>query len=310
MNNEYIWSEIFRPELVKDCILPNDLKNTFQSFVDSGNVKNLLLWGSSGVGKTTVALAMLKELNAEYYFINASLNGGIDTLRNDIQNFASTVSFFGGRKYVILDEADRLTRDTQEALRGFMQEFSGNVSFILTCNFINKIIDPLQGRCSVIEFKIPTEEREKLAMKFYKRVQTILEKNDIEYEPAAVCEVISKYFPTWRRAIEELQGYSANGKIDSGVLARLRDSSIEVLIEYLKNKDFKEARKWVAEQTIDSSSIFRQFYDEAYDYLKEDSVPQLVLHIGKYQDYASRVADQEINLMSFLTEVMMDCEFK
>lgn len=310
MNDEYIWEECYRPKTVKECILPVELKKLFQGFVDSKKIPNMTLTGTQGTGKTTVARAMLDEIGADYIFINGSLDGSIDTLRNEIPNFASSVSFTGGRKYIILDEADHLSNAFMDALRGFTDEFASNVSFILTCNFINKIISPLQSRCPVIEFKIPVEEREKLALKFYKKVQFILEDKKIEYDPASVAALITRFFPDWRRVIGELQKYSINGKIDSGILANLRDSSVDTLIVHLKKKNFKEVRKWAAEQNSDVAVIFRQLYDESEQFLKEESIPQLILYIAKYQDMASHVADQEINLVAFLVECMIDLEYK
>jgi DNA polymerase III delta prime subunit len=309
MIEEYIWTEKYRPTSIEDCILPVALKKEFQEFVKSKNIPDLLLCGNSGLGKTTVAKAMLEEIGADYIFINASMNGSIDTLRNEIQNFASTVSFSGGRKYVILDESDAISRIFQDSLRGFVEEFASTCSFILTCNFPNKIIDALHSRCSRFDFIIPGEEKEKIALKFYRRVQMILEKEKVEYDSGTVVSLITHYFPDFRRTINELQRYSISGKIDSGILANLRDESIDTLIGYLKDKNFKEVRKWTAEQTSDSSVIFRQLYDEADSFLKSDSIPQLILYIAKYQESAAIVADSEINLVAFFVECMCDLSF-
>lgn len=312
MLEDYLWVEKYRPSTVEETILPVELKETFSKFVENKNVPNLILSGGPGVGKTTVAKAMLEELGCSYIVINGSMNGNIDTLRDEIQRFASTVSFVGGRKYVILDEADYLNaQSTQPALRNFMEEYSANCGFILTCNFPNRIISPLHSRCSVIEFKISKQEKAKMATQFLQRIVQILKNESVEFDKRVVAELITKHFPDWRRVLNELQRYSANGKIDSGILATVKNQSVNDLIEILKRKDFSEMRKWVA-QNIDSdpSSFFRSLFDSMEDFLTSDSIPQLVLHMGRYQYQSAFVADQEINLVAFLTEVMVDCEFK
>ena len=311
MNEEYLWVEKFRPKTVQETILPEALKATFQEFVNQGNIPNLLLSGSAGCGKTTIARAMLEELGCDYIVINGSMNGNIDTLRNDIKSFASSISLTGGRKYVILDEADYLNANsTQPALRNFMEEFSKNCGFILTCNFKNRIIEPLQSRCSVIDFKISKKEMPALAMQFMKRVAGILDKQGIEYDKAVVAEVIKKHFPDWRRVLNELQRYSATGRIDSGMLANLQEASFKSLINHLKDRDFTSMRKWVAENIdTDSVAIFRTLYDTASETMEKNSVPQLVLILAKYQYQAAFVADHEINLVSCLTEIMIECKF-
>lgn len=311
VREEFLWVEKYRPKTIDDAVLPADLKNTFQQFVDQGNIPNLLLSGSAGVGKTTVARAMLEQLGCNYIVINGSMNGNIDTLRNDIQAFASTVSFKGGRKYVILDEADYLNANsTQPALRNFMEEFSRNCGFILTCNFKNRIIEPLQSRCSVIEFKISKKDMPKLAAQFMKRAQTILETERVEFDRSVLAEVIQRHFPDWRRVLNELQRYSATGKIDSGILSRLEDESFSALVQTLKKKDFNGMRKWVGENSdSDSSVLFRKLYDEAYELVKPNSIPQLVLILSDYQYKSSFAANQEINLAAALTHVMADVEF-
>lgn len=313
MREDYLWVEKYRPRKIADTILPPDLQQTFQKFVDDQNVPNLLLTGRAGVGKTTVARAMLEEIGADYIVINGSMNGNIDTLRNDILNFASTVSFSGGRKYVILDEADYLNpNSTQPALRNFMEEYSKNCGFILTCNFKNKIIEPLHSRCGVIEFTVAKEHRPKLAARFYRRVVDILSFEQVEFEPKAVAGVIEKHFPDWRRVLNELQRYSINGKIDSGILSNLEEGTFNTLVDYLKNKQFTNMRKWVGENSsMDSAELFRKLYDSSAKIMDDSSsVAQLILILAEYQHKAALVADQEINLAACLTQIMAECTFK
>jgi DNA polymerase III delta prime subunit len=311
MLEEFLWVEAYRPKTVQETILPESLKATFQEFVNQGNIPNLLLSGSAGCGKTTIARAMLEELGCDYIVINGSMNGNIDTLRNDIKSFASSVSLTGGRKYVILDEADYLNANsTQPALRNFMEEFSKNCGFILTCNFKNRIIEPLQSRCSVIDFKISKKEMPALAMQFMKRVAGILDKQGVEYDKAVVAEVIKKHFPDWRRVLNELQRYSATGRIDSGMLSNMQEATFKSLVGFLKERDFTSMRKWVGENIdTDSVAIFRTLYDTAYEHMEKNSVPQLVIILAKYQYQAAFVADHEINLVSCLTEIMIECKF-
>lgn len=311
MLNEFLWVEKYRPKTIEDSILPDHLKQTFQEFVNQGNIPNLLLSGSAGCGKTTVARAMLEELGCEYIVINGSLNGNIDTLRNEIMQFASSVSLMGGRKYVILDEADYLNpNSTQPALRNFMEEFSRNCGFILTCNFKNRIIEPLQSRCSVVEFKIKKTDLPSLAMQMMKRLRQILELEGIEYDKAVLAELIKKHYPDWRRVINELQRYSATGRIDSGLLANITESSYKDLVRFLKEKDFTNTRKWVAENIdTDATAIFRTLYDTASQYVAKNSIPNLVLILAKYQYQAAFVADHEINLTACLTEMMIELEY-
>jgi DNA polymerase III delta prime subunit len=312
MLQDFLWVEKYRPKTVEDTILPADLKATFQQFVEQKNVPNLILTGGPGVGKTTIAKAMLEELGCTYIVINGSMNGNIDTLRNEIKNFASTVSFSGGRKYVILDEADYLNpQSTQPALRNFMEEFSANCGFILTCNFLNRIIAPLHSRCSVVQFKINAADKPKLAGRFMKRVTGILEKENVEFELAVVAELIMKHFPDWRRVLNELQRYSATGKIDTGILANISSDNFKTLVERLKAKDFTGMRKWVAENLDNEPSVlFKRIFDNSNECLKADSVPRMVLLLADYQYKSAFVVDQEINFVAFLTEVMVDCEFK
>lgn len=311
-SEHFLWVEKYRPRSIDKTVLPQSLKSVFQQFVDQDNIPNLLLCGKAGVGKTTVARAMLDQLGCDYIVINGSMNGNIDTLRVEIKNFASTVSFAGGRKYVILDEADYLNANsTQPALRNFMEEFSKNCGFILTCNFRNKIIDPLQSRCSVVDFTIPKEERTKLAGQFYKLACNILEKENVEFEQPVVAEVIKKYFPDWRRVLNELQRYAATGKIDSGILSNFKQDSLKTVIKDMKDKNFTAVRRWVGENSdLDPATFYRELYDTAYDFLEVKSVPQLVLILADYQYKSAFVADQEINTAACLTEIMVECIFK
>jgi len=312
IRDDFLWVEKYRPRSIDSAILPPTLKTTFQQFVDQKNIPNLLLTGRAGIGKTTVARAMLEELQCDYIIINGSMNGNIDTLRSEIKDFASSISFSGGRKYVILDEADYLNpNSTQPALRNFMEEYSRNCGFILTCNFKNKIIEPLHSRCSVVEFKIDKEDKPKMASLFYKRVCNILEQESVNYDQKAVIEVITKFFPDWRRVLNELQRYSATGKIDSGILVNFSEENLKGLVELLKAKNFTEVRKWVAENNdLDQAVFFRKLYDTASHYLKPNSIPQLVITLADYQYKAAFVADHEINILACLTEIMAEGEFK
>ena len=311
MLEEFVWSEKYRPKTIADTILPEELKNTFQEFVTQGNIPNLLLTGPAGCGKTTVARAMLEEIGCDYIVINGSMNGNIDTLRNDIRRLASGISFTGGRKYVILDEADYLTQNTQAALRNFMEEFSKNCGFILTCNFKNRIIGAVaDSRCSVIDFKIKKTDLPSLAKQMMKRVMTILDQENVEYDKAAIAAVITKYHPDWRRTINEIQRYSVTGKIDSGIIANLSEVSMKTLIGFLKDRDFTSTRKWVAENIDnDAIALYRTLYDNASLYITKNTVPNLVLILAKYQYQHAFVADQEINLMACLTEMMVELEY-
>ena len=309
---EFLWVEKYRPKTIEDCVLPDELKSTFQKFVEKGEIPNLLLTGSAGVGKTTVARAMLEQIGADYIVINGSMNGNIDTLRNDILQFASSVSFGGGRKYVILDEADYLNANsTQPALRGFIEEFSNNCRFIFTCNFKNRIIEPLHSRCAVVEFKIENKEKATIAASFFKRVVNILKTENIEFDKAVVAELIGKHFPDYRRVLNELQRYSVSGKIDSGLLVNIGDESYTDLVKNLKAKNFTEVRKWVGKNSdVETTELFRHLYDKAVDYIEQSSIPQLVLVLAEYQYRAAFVADKEINIMAALTEVMGQLKFK
>ena len=307
-NSHFIWVEKYRPKTIEDTILPAELKATFQQFVDQKNIPNLILSGSAGVGKTTVARAMLEQLECDYIVINGSMNGNIDTLRNEILNFASSISLSGGRKYVILDEADYLNANsTQPALRNFMEEFSRNCGFILTCNFKNRIIEPLHSRCSVVDFKISKKDMAKLAMQFMKRVNFILNTENVKYESAVIAEVITKYFPDWRRVLNELQRYSATGSIDSGILANIQETNLRELIGFMKDKNFTEVRKWVKNNTdADVNNLYNQFYDSLVQFFQTKDIPMLVSLIAKFQYQNAFVANSEINFAAFIAEIMME----
>jgi DNA polymerase III delta prime subunit len=308
-----LWTEKYRPKTVSDTVLPHTLKSTFQSFVDNKTLPNLILAGSAGVGKTTIARAMLEELGCDYIVINGSMNGNIDTLRNEIQQFASTVSLVGGRKYVILDEADYLNpNSTQPALRNFMEEFSKNCGFILTCNFKNRIISPLHSRCSIIDFKLQNGDRPKMASEFFIRVTKILDNENITYDKKVIVEIITKYFPDNRRILNELQRYSVTGNIDIGILSNLGSESLKSLITRMKEKNFTEVRKWISQNLDnDTSIIFRNLYETAHEFLQNPTdIAQLILLLGEYQYKAAFVADQEINLAACFSEIMHNCKFK
>ena len=308
----FLWVEQYRPKTVDDCILPQSLKNTFKEFVESGNIPNIILSGGPGVGKTTIAKAVLDEIGATYMMINGSEESGIDVLRTKIKNFASTVSLEGGRKYLILDEADYLNpQSTQPALRGFIEEFHKNCGFILTCNYKNRIIQPLHSRCSTIDFNIPSSEKPTLAKQFMTRVISILDENKIEYEKRVVAEVINKHFPDWRRVLNELQRYSVSGKIDAGILVNISETNIKILMEEMKKKEFTNVRKWVVDNLDnDPTRLFRKLYDNLYNYVDGGSIPHVVVILGEYQYKSAFVADQEINLMACLTEIMGAAKFK
>ena len=309
---DFLWVEKYRPNSISGCILPNELKNTFTEIVKDKDIPNLILSGGPGVGKTTVAKAMIEEIGATYMMVNGSEESGIDTLRSKIKNFASTVSLEGGRKYIILDEADYLNpQSTQPALRGFMEEFHKNCGFILTCNYKNRLIQPLHSRCSVIDFVIPKNQKPKLASDFYDSIINILKKENIKFEPAVVRELLMKFFPDWRRVLNELQRYSVSGKIDAGILVNLSEVNINELIKSLKQKEFTNVRKWIVDNIDnDHTRIFRHIYDSLYDCVDTNSIPHAVLILADYSYKSAFVADQEINLLACLTELMGQCKFK
>jgi len=309
---EYLWVEKYRPKLISECILPESIKTTFQQMVDSGESQNLLLSGGAGCGKTTIAKALCNELETDYIMVNCSEDGNIDTLRTKIRNFASTVSITGGKKIVILDEFDYSNaQSTQPALRGFIEEFSENCRFILTCNFKNRIIEPLHSRCTLINFTVPKKEKPTLASQFMDRVKYVLDNEGILYEEKVLAQVILKHFPDFRRVLNELQRYSIGGTIDVGILSQIGEIHIKDLVSHMKSKDFTSARKWAVENLDNSpSELFRKVYDGLYDYLTPSSIPQAVLILAEYQYKSAFVADQEINLVACIVELMMGCEYK
>ncbi len=314
MRNEFLWVEKYRPQTIEDCILPESIKKTFQGFLSKGEVPNLLLAGPAGCGKTTVAKALCNELGVDVYVINGSDEGRfLDTVRNTAKNFASTVSLSSTarHKVIIIDEADNTTNDVQLLLRAFTEEFSGNCRFIFTCNFKNKIIEPLHSRCACIDFSTDRKSKPQLASKFFNRLKFILEREGVEADPKVLIELINKHFPDWRRVLNECQRYSSSGKIDAGILAQFSDVKVNDLIKHLKEKDFKEVRKWVVNNLDnDASVLLRRVYDALYGSLAPNSIPAAVLVIAKYQYQIAFVADQEINMLACLTEIMVECEFK
>ena len=308
----FLWVEKYRPKDVSSCILPKNLKDTFTEFVESETIPNLILSGGPGVGKTTIAKAMIEQIDATYMMINGSEESGIDVLRTKIKNFASTVSLEGGRKYLILDEADYLNpQSTQPALRGFMEEFHKNCGFILTCNYKNRLIEPIHSRCSVVEFTIPKSEKQKLSSEFMKRLINILETEKVEFDKRVIAEVINKHFPDWRRTLNELQRYAISGSIDAGMLVNLSNVNIKELMTFMKNKEFTNVRKWVVDN-LDSDPVhlLRSVYDNLYEYVDGSTIPHCVVVLGEYQYKSAFVADQEINVMACLTEMMARAKFK
>ena len=312
--SDFIWVEKYRPTTIDECILPKSIKKTFQDFVDRGEIPNMLLSGPPGIGKTTVAKALCNQLGADYYVINGSDEGRfLDTVRTNAKNFASTVSLTSESKHkvIIIDEADNTTSDVQLLLRASIEEFSKNCRFIFTCNYKNKIIDPLHSRCTVVDFSINKKDKPTIATQFFSRLTNILEEEKIDTDKKVVAQLINQHFPDWRRVLNECQRYSVSGKIDSGILAVFSDVAVNDLIKSLKEKNFSEVRKWVvANLDNDTSMLLRRIYDSLYDSLEHSTIPAAVLIIAKYQYQIAFVADQEINLLAALTEIMVECEFK
>jgi DNA polymerase III delta prime subunit len=314
MNSDFLWVAKYAPKTIEDCILPESTKKTFQDFLNKGEIPNMLLAGPPGIGKTTVAKALCNELGVDVYVINGSDEGRfLDTVRNNAKNFASTVSLSSDAKHkvVIIDEADNTGNDVQLLLRAFIEEFAGNCRFIFTCNYKNKIIEPLHSRCAVIDFSIKGKEKTALAGSFFKRLQNILDAEGVEFDQRVLAELINKHFPDWRRVLNECQRYSVGGKIDSGILAAFSDIAVNDLLQNLKEKNFPEVRKWVvANMDNDTTVLLRRIYDALYSALENNSIPAAVLVLAKYQYQSAFVADQEINMLACLTEVMVECEFK
>ena len=312
--SEFLWVEKYRPQKIEDCILPYDIKDTFRQIVQQGNIPNLLLSGTAGIGKTTVAKALCKELGVDYYVINGSDEGRfLDTVRSQAKNFASTVSLLGGSssKVIIIDEADNTTHDVQLLLRGFIEEFHKTCSFIFTCNFKNKIIEPIHSRCSCIDFQIQKSDKNQIMIQFFGRLIKILDDEGVTYDKNVLAQLIARYYPDWRRVLNELQRYAASGNIDTGILAAMIDSNINQLVDFLQRKDYGNVRKWVVDNLDnDPNIILRNLYDSLYSKLEPSSIPSAVLVIAKYQYQIAFVADQEINLLAALTEIMVECQFK
>ena len=312
--SDFIWVEKYRPQTIEDCILPESIKKTFMEFLNKGEIPNMLLAGPPGIGKTTVAKALCNELGVDFYVINGSDEGRfLDTVRNNAKNFASTVSLSSEAKHkvVIIDEADNTGNDVQLLLRAFIEEFAGNCRFIFTCNYKNKILEPLHSRCAVIDFSIRGKEKQQIAADFFQRINFILDKERIEADKKVLVELINKHFPDWRRVLNECQRYSVSGRIDSGILAAFSDVAVNELIKNLKDKNFPEGRKWVnSNMDNDTTVLLRRIYDNLYTSLVPSTVPAAVLVLAKYQYQAAFVADQEINMLACLTEIMVECEFK
>ena len=312
--SDFIWVEKYRPKTIDECILPESIKKTFKEFLNKGEIPNMLLAGPPGVGKTTVAKALCNELGVDFYVINGSDEGRfLDTVRNNAKNFASTVSLASEAKHkvIIIDEADNTGNDVQLLLRAFIEEFAGNCRFIFTCNYKNKILQPLHSRCAVVEFAIRGKEKQGIAAQFFKRLNHILEQERVESDKKVLVELINKHFPDWRRVLNECQRYSVSGVIDSGILATFSDVAVNDLVKNLKEKNFPEVRKWVnSNLDNDSSVLLRRIYDVLNESLVNSSIPAAVLIIARYQYQIAFVADQEINLLACLTEVMVECKFK
>ena len=309
-----LWVEQYRPQKIDDCILPANIKKAFKGFVEKGEIPNLLLTGTAGVGKTTIAKAVCDEIGASYIVINGSDEGRfLDTVRNRVRQFATTVSLTSGapHKVVIIDEADNTTPDVQLSLRTAVEEFHNNCRFIFTCNFQNKIIEPLHSRCTVVDFRIQKEQQQQLQGQFFMRLKQILDENKVEYQDKVIVKLIQRYYPDWRRLINEAQRHAATGKIDTDILCDIADVNLSQLMNSLKNKEFSTVRKWVVDNIDnDPNIVMRKIYDALYENIKPKYIPEVVLILAKYQYQIAFVADQEINLLACLTEVMMSCEFR
>jgi len=314
MNDDFLWVEKYRPKTIGDCILPKSIKKTFMELVNSGELPNLLLSGPPGIGKTTVAKALCHELGADYYVINGSDEGRfLDTVRNQAKNFASTVSLTSEsrHKVIIIDEADNTTHDVQLLLRANIEAFYNNCRFIFTCNYKNKIIEPLHSRCAVVDFGVTGKEKQLIAAGFFKRLTQILDTEGVEYEPKVAVELINKHFPDWRRVLNECQRYATSGRIDVGILADFTNVQVDELVTYISKKQFPNVRKWIVQNLDnDPNTILRKLYDSIYEHMKPKSIPEAVLIIAKYQYQSAFAADQEINLLAAMTEIMVNCEFK
>ena len=314
MSKDFLWVEKYRPSTVDDCILPDTIKTVFEGFLDQGEIPNLLLTGSAGVGKTTIAKALCEQLSASYIIINGSDEGRfLDTVRNRVRQFATTISLTSGasHKVVIIDEADNTTNDVQLSLRTAVEEFHGNCRFIFTCNFVNKIIEPLHSRCTVVDFRIKPDQAVQLQGEFFTRLKTILTHEQVEYEDKVLAKLVKRYYPDWRRLINETQRHSANGRIHSDILVDIADINLDALLTSLKKKEFTTVKNWVVQHLDnDPSMMMRKVYDSLYDVLKPASIPEAVLIIAKYMRDITIVPDQEINLLACLTEIMMSCEFR
>ena len=314
MSKEFLWVEKYRPNVVKDCILPDNIKEVFKGFVEQGELPNLLLSGTAGVGKTTIAKALCDEIGASYIIINGSDEGRfLDTVRNRVRQFATTISLTSGasHKVVIIDEADNTTNDVQLSLRTAVEEFHGNCRFIFTCNFINKIIEPLHSRCTVVDFRIKSEQATALQGQFFNRLKSILKSENVNYEDRVIAKLIKRYYPDWRRLINECQRYAATGSITSAILVDVADVNLDTLLSSLKKKEFTNVKTWVVQNMDnDPSMVMRKIYDSIYNVLKPASIPEAVLIIAKYMKDITLVPDQEINLLACLTEIMMSCEFR
>tara|TARA_B100000927_G_scaffold12092_1_gene9610 strand:+ start:328 stop:1269 length:942 start_codon:yes stop_codon:yes gene_type:complete len=312
--SDFVWVEKYRPKTIDDCILPDRIKNTFKEFLVKGEIPNLLLSGPPGIGKTTVAKALCEQLGADYFVINGSDEGRfLDTVRNQAKNFASTVSLTStaGHKVIIIDEADNTTTDVQLLLRANIEAFHNNCRFIFTCNYKNKILEPLHSRCSVVDFSIGRQDKPSIAAQFFTRINEILEKENVKSDKKVIAELINKHFPDWRRVLNECQRYSAGGEIDTGILVTISDTHIKELVDYLKKKEFPNVRKWIVQNLDnDTNAILRSVYDSLYEHMKPQSIPEAVMVIAKYQYQSAFAADQEINLLAAMTEIMCNCEFK